>query len=80
MSEDSGDTPTVDPDTVGIRCESYPNECQFAMQVGMFETTADGDQFLPTMQASDTCPTCGGGLEEWDPSFESSAPGRPIEW
>ena len=64
---------------VGIRCEEYPDDCQFAMQAGVFDATSGVDLF-PSMSAHDTCPSCGGGVEDWDPEFEGLAPGRPAEW
>jgi hypothetical protein len=63
----------------GIRCEEYPERCQFAMQVGLFDT-ASGIDLLPTMNKRETCPTCGSGVEDWAPPFDAVVPGRPVEW
>jgi len=75
-----GEPSALDPKVVGIRCESYPEDCHFAMQAGVFRSTPTTDAFLPSMEASETCPTCGGNLEEWDPKFAGTAPGRPFDW
>lgn len=64
---------------VGICCEEYPDGCQFAMQAGVFDAGSGVDLF-PSMSSHDTCPNCGGGIEDWEPMFDSSVPGRPTDW
>lgn len=78
MSKDGGFGGVVSQ-VVGIRCEEYPDECQFAMQAGVFDGAAGVDLF-PSIRSRETCPSCGGGVEDWEPEFESSVPGRPTEW
>lgn len=66
--------------TTGIRCESYPDECAFAMQAGVFADGTGADAILPSLRPAGQCPTCGCDLVAWDPAFPSAAPGRPTEW
>ena len=71
-------TDSVRVDAVGIRCTSYPGTCTFAMQAGVFDAATGAEQFLPSIRHFETCPTCGGEIEQWDPAYESSVPGRPL--
>jgi hypothetical protein len=80
MSENRVGDGDGDPSVVGIRCEGYPDDCQFAMQAGVFGDGPGFTQLLPTMSARETCPFCGGTVEEWNPEYEGTAPGRPLEW
>lgn len=65
--------------SAGVRCEEYPEGCQFAMQAGVFDTETNLEGLLPSVER-DACPSCGGRLTQWDPQFASVAPGRPAEW
>jgi hypothetical protein len=77
MSENRG---AVVARTAGVRCESYPDECQFAVQAGVFEDGDGAEAILPSLRPTGSCPSCGSDLEPWDPAFPSVAPGRPDEW
>lgn len=77
MSEERG--PVV-AKTTGVRCESYPDECAFAMQAGVFDEDTGAGAILRSLRPTGCCPTCGNQLESWEPAFPSVAPGRPGEW
>ncbi len=71
-------TDSVHVDVVGIQCTSYPDTCTFAMQAGVFDDATGAEQFLPSMRHFETCPTCGADVERWEPEYERSIPGRPL--
>ncbi|WP_299267418.1 hypothetical protein [Halorientalis sp.] len=77
MSENWG---SVVAQTTGIRCESYPDECAFAMQAGVFDGGSGAEAVLRSLRPTGCCPTCGSDLESWEPQFPSVAPGRPGDW
>ena len=77
MSEKRG---SVVAKTTGVRCESYPDECTFAMQAGVFDEDDGAEVVLRSLRPTDCCPTCGSDLESWDPAFPSVTPGCPDEW